>query len=78
VFDYKLVSFDHLSADNNGLWFMLLNWVENNADGRIIQLILHTLSDHSDMMIAQNSKQEYSYEWIVKNQVSYMIMMTAF
>jgi hypothetical protein len=72
VFENNLISYDHLIANNNGLWFMLLNLMEyDNNEGRIIQLILHTLSDHTEMMIVQNTNatKEYAYEIMMKQVI---------
>jgi hypothetical protein len=74
LLDKNLISYDHLIANDNGLWFILLNLMGDNSRGRIMQLILHTLSNNTNMMTSQNAKKEYAYEIMIKNKVSYIVI----
>ena len=76
VLDHELITYDHMSNNNNdyALWFLLLN-LNNDYEGRLPQLIIQTLSSHPEMMIVNNSKKEFAYDYIIKNQVSYNIYL---
>jgi hypothetical protein len=63
-------SYDKLIENENLGWFCMIEESMNDKSNKIINFIIATIGNHSNLITVQNDKKQYAYEYIMKSQVS--------
>ena len=71
VLSDNAVSFEQLRQYDYGVWFCLLSESVNDESNKIMNFIIQILSNHPEMMVVNNNREEFAYDHIIENQVSY-------